>query len=46
MTYMTELTLASRSASTVGIEGITSRYEADRAVAERRTGSSLRQDGG
>lgn len=34
---MTELTLASRPASTAGIEGITSRYEADRAaaVAER-----------
>lgn len=34
---MTELTLASRPTSTAGIEGITSRYEADRAaaVAER-----------
>ncbi|MDO4660682.1 MAG: hypothetical protein Q4B27_00855 [Candidatus Saccharibacteria bacterium] len=32
---MTELTLASRPASTAGIEGITSRYEADREVAER-----------
>ncbi len=34
---MSELTLASRPASTAGIEGITSRYEADRAaaVAER-----------
>lgn len=34
---MTELTFASRPASTAGIEGITSRYEADRAaaVAER-----------
>ncbi len=30
---MTELTLASRSASTADIEGITSRYEADRAAA-------------
>jgi|GEM_PF-1495319 hypothetical protein len=30
---MTELTLASRPASTAGIEGITSRYEADRAAA-------------
>ena len=33
--YMTELTLASRPASTAGIEGITSRYDADRAAAER-----------
>lgn len=32
---MSELTLASRPASTAGIEGITSRYEADRAAAER-----------
>ena len=32
---MSELTLASRPASTAGIEGITSRYDADRAAAER-----------
>lgn len=32
---MSELTLASRPASTAGTEGVTSQYEADREVAER-----------